>query len=63
MTQEEIDELENNMFKAAEHLNQKGKGRTLNEGAYKACMLYDFAYQQLVKAGLREQLKRKYRMK
>jgi len=57
MTQEEKDRLERDMDAASGNLKRivSGKG---GEGVEK---LYGQAYQQLVKAGLRRQLRKKYR--
>lgn len=57
MTQDEIDSLERD-FNAASSAIKKSVGGKPGEGAEK---LYGQTYQQLVRAGLRTPLKRKYR--
>lgn len=42
--------------------NNGGKGRTLSEGANSIQLLYYWSYQKLVRAGLKSQLKKKYRL-
>jgi hypothetical protein len=43
-------------------LNNGGKGRTLAEAANSIQLLYYWAYQKLVRAGLKPQIKKKYRL-